>query len=118
EGRRIPQNVTLATGYSLAAIAECSCGIQRQSHSSYQGINMKGMFKTFSWIGLIVGWVVAVVTALALDKIALAFALGIIAICTWTTWGIFLAWLFGVRRHVQRHLRTQLAETTFLVKSL
>ncbi|MBW3600487.1 MAG: AAA family ATPase, partial [Planctomycetes bacterium] len=67
---------------------------------------------------LVLGWVGAVLWAYIFETTGLAFGFGVLAVCTWVAWGVFLAWLFGIRRRMKRHLGYSLKAATFLEKEI
>ena len=69
-------------------------------------------FKIFSWLALVLTGVVLILWALIFKSTQVAIALAIVAAATWGGWAVFMTWLFGMRRHVCRHLGMNLKAAT------
>jgi hypothetical protein len=62
------------------------------------------MLRTTVWLVLIFGGVLTVILALVLLPAPLAIAVAVVTVGSWVSWGFWSAHLFGIRRHVARHL--------------
>lgn len=78
----------------------------------------RDIFKTVSWLVLVVAGIALVVWALFYRSPATAIALGILTMFTWAVWGGFLNWLFSVRRPMMRHLGMRMEDATFQEKEI
>jgi hypothetical protein len=76
------------------------------------------VFRVVVWFILVLGGVAGVIVALAFLELAPAAAIGVAVVASWVAWGVFTAWLYGVKRHVVRHLGEQWFKGTVLTHTI
>ncbi len=79
---------------------------------------MLTLFRTSVWFIVIIGGAIAVLATFIKGNDGQAFAIGIATVVLTIIWSMFSTWVWGVRRHVVRHMGKPIDQLAFVSKDV